>query len=170
MKKNLLSFMALAMPVMFFSSCSKSSGEDATDAMNLKAKEFETVLQSNKYRLVDFYSDKPVDYYEGDTEVKAETDLRAYIKPYLVDDENVFSPEGGLKIVQNAKTIPGDETSILNRNYNVSSNSKEVMLTFVDYMYSPANYKVSEFTASGFTLYMDWPNGAKLYSKFQSVN
>jgi hypothetical protein len=174
MKQSLLSLAIICIAQFVLSSCSKNSASDeeaqALANQQKKSEEFQAIVNAHRFRLVDFYSDKPIDYIETDTEVRSETDLKAYIKPYLLDDDNMFDGQGKLSIVQNTQKMPGVTDPILIRNYNVSHDKNNVFLDFVTYTYSPAKYKVSEYSPAGFVIYLDWPNGAKVFSRFQAVN
>jgi len=167
MKQSLqLVLIALSFSAMY--SCTKNGD---TKALNeTKAKEFKAILDLKHFRLVDFYSDKPIDYVTTDTEVKSETDLKIYIKPYLLDDDNYFDNEGGVVITQNTQKKPGLTDPLLNRNYSVSSDENGVYLDFLDYDYNPIKYKLGEFTTAGFTIYLDWPGGARVFSRFDRLN
>lgn len=167
MTKSLL-FVLMALSFSALNSCSKNGD---TKALNeKKASEFKTILDLKHFRLVDFYSDKPIDYVTTDTEVKSETDLRLYIKPYLLDDDNYFSNEGGVVITQNQQKKPGLTDPVLNRNYNVTADENSAYLDFLNYDYDPLKYKLGEYSAGSFTIYLDWPGGAKVYSRFERMN
>jgi len=166
--KQSLQFVLIALSFSAMYSCTKNGD---TKALNeTKAKEFKAILDLKHFRLVDFYSDKPIDYVTTDTEVKSETDLRIYIKPYLLDDDNYFDNEGGVVITQNQQKKPGLSDPVLNRNYSVSSDENSVYLDFLDYDYNPIKYKLGEYSTGGFTIYLDWQGGAKVYSRFEKMN
>jgi len=167
MKQSLL-FVLIALFFSALTSCSKSGDNKALNEK--KATEFKTTLDLKHFRLVDFYSDKPIDYVTTDTEVKSETDLKIYIKPYLLDDDNYFDNEGGVVITQNQQKKPGLADPLLNRNYSVSSDENGVYLDFLDYDYNPIKYKIGEFSTAGFTIYLDWPGGARVFSRFDKLN
>ena len=166
MKKNVLFFLG-AILCIGSTFCGKDTGETA---QRKRAEEFQTNVKSKRFKLVDFYSDLPIDYIENDVEVRQETDLRPYIKQYLVDDEDMFAAEGGLMITQNETKIPGDESSVINRTYRVRWNATEALLDFVDYYYQPLAYKLSDYSATGFTIYLNWHKGnAKIYSRYELI-
>ena len=167
MKQSLL-FVLIALTFSAMISCSKTGDNKA--ANEKKATEFQTTIQLKHYRLVDFYSDKPIDYVQSDAVVKSETDLKVYIKPYLLDDDNYFDNEGVVRITQNQQKKPGLTDAVLIRNYNVTSDENSAYLDFLDYDYYPVKYKLGEYTDVGFTIYLDWPGGAKVYSRFEKVN
>jgi hypothetical protein len=158
----------MALSISLLSSCSKNGD---TKALNdKKATEFKTIIDLKHFRLVDFYSDKPIDYIQTDAEIKSETDLKVYIKPYLLDDDNFFESEGGVVITQNQQKKPGLTDPVLNRNFNVSADENSAYLDFLDYDYYPVKYKLGEYSTGGFTIYLDWPGGAKVYSRFERTN
>jgi hypothetical protein len=166
MKKFLLS-VAVGLVLFSIHSCTKDTGEEA---QKKKAEEFRNTVKNKRYRLVDFYSDLPIDYIENDTIVRSETDLRGYIKPYLPDDENLFDSTGLLLINQGANRIPGNDSLILNRRYLLKWNATDASIDFVDYFYIPSNYKIFDYTPDHFTIYLNWPKGgAKLYSRFAII-
>lgn len=166
MKKIILFFLG-GMLLLVSSSCTKNNGEEI---QRKKAEEFRASVQGKQYKLVDFYSDLPIDYIETDTEIKQETDLRPYIKRYLLDDENNFNTDGSLTINQKADRIPGDEPLILNRKYAVRWSATDALIDFVDYYYIPLTYKLSEYSPTTFTIYLNWYKGnAKIYSRYELV-
>lgn len=167
MKQSLL-FVLFALFFSAMVSCTKNG--DTKELNEKKATEFKTILDLKHFRLVDFYSDKPIDYVTTDTEVKSETDLKIYIKPYLLDDDNYFDTEGGVVITQNQQKKPGLSAPVLNRNYSVSADEHSTYFDFLDYDYNPIKYKLGEYSTVGFTIYLDWPGGAKVYSRFERMN
>jgi len=167
MKQSLL-FVLIALTFSAMISCSKTGDNKALNEK--KATEFKTILDLKHFRLVDFYSDKPIDYVLTDAEVKSETDLKIYIKPYLLDDDNFFESEGGVVITQNQQKKPGLTAPVLNRNYSISADENGAYLDFLDYDYNPIKYKIGEYSTGGFTIYLDWQNGAKVYSRFERTN
>ncbi len=160
----------LIIPVAcFLSSCSKSASEELSDNAQKKSEEFQTAIRGNKFRLVAFYSDRPIDYITNDAQVKAETDLWSYVKWYLIDDVMVFNQNGTLSINQNEDKMPGSETSVINMSYGCQANAGSVMMNYFDPFYAPLQYKVDEFDNAYFTIFVDGPNGSKLYSKLARV-
>jgi len=148
--------------------CHKTISEE-DNAAKEKATAFQTNVQAHKYKLVQFYADKPIDYITSDTEVKSETDLWAYVKTHITDDENYFGTNGALTIYQKGIKMPGNETETVNAEYQIFAQGPDVAVVFVDYSYKPLNYKLHEFDNSFFTVYIDGPAGSKLYSKFARV-
>jgi hypothetical protein len=148
--------------------CSKSvSEEDA--AAKQRATDFQTAVQAHKYKLVAFYSDKAIDYITSDSEVRSETDLWAYVKQHVLDDENYFGANGALTIYQKTDKMPGSTQEEINAQYGITVRGTDVMFKFVDYVYVPTEYKLQEFDNAYFTVYVDGPSGSKLYSKYARI-
>jgi hypothetical protein len=166
-KLNLLFIIGIA-ACMGMASCSKALS-DEDPATKQKATDFQTSVTAHKYKLVAFYSDKPIDYITSDAEVRSETDLWKYVKVHVLDDENYFGSNGELTIYQKADKFPGNESETINGNYGISIRGTEVFFKFVDYIYVPTEYKLQEFDNAYFTVYIDGPSGSKLYSKFARV-
>lgn len=148
--------------------CNKSLSEEDSGTKQ-RAADFQAAIQSNKYMLVSFYADKPIDYITNDTEVKSETDLWPYVKIHVKDDEYFFGADGALTINQKADKIAGNDAATINGSYTISTKGTDVSVMFVDYLYSPLEYKLHEFDNSFFTVYVDGPSGSKLYSKYARV-
>lgn len=148
--------------------CSKPVS-DEEKAAKQKSADFLASVQQHKYKLVAFYSDKPIDYITSDSEVRAETDLWSYVKPHVIDDDNFFGANGALTVYQNAEKFPGNDNEQINAGYSISPKGVDVACGFVDYLYMPLEYKLQEFDNAYFTLYIDGPSGSKLYSKFARV-
>jgi hypothetical protein len=164
-KLNLMFFAGM---VCLATSCSKSvSEEDA--ATKQRSTDFQASVQTHKYKLVAFYSDKAIDYITSDSEVRAETDLWRYVKPHILDDENYFGANGELIVYQKASKMPGNESEQFTKEYGISVRGTDVILKFIDYVYIPTEYKLQEFDNAYFTVYVDGPSGAKLYSKYARV-
>ena len=131
---------------------------------------FKQLLTSTdkKFRVVEFYSDFPIDYDENDSFTVKETNHWKYVSYYLKDDINVFKEDGTLEIFQNDEKIPGDNTPILLRNYKVETVDEKVMFDFLDHNYQPFRYFLHEKGADYFILYTQREN-ARLFSKFIAV-
>lgn len=150
--------------------CSKTgAGGEDNSAAKQRAADFQTNVQTHKYKVAAFYSDKPIDYITSDTEVKSETDLWAYVKEHIKDDENYFGANGSLVIDQKSIKMPGNDNQTINTNYSISAKGADVIVTFVDYTYKALEYKLHEFDNAYFTVYIDGPSGSKLYSKYARV-
>lgn len=164
-KLNLLFIAGIA---CLATSCSKSlSEEDA--ATKQRSADFQASVLAHKYKLVAFYSDKAIDYITSDSEVRSETDLWGYVKPHIVDDENYFGANGELTIYQKASKMPGNDSEEIKKDYAVSVRGTDVIVKFIDYLYIPVEYKLQEFDNAYFTVYIDGPSGAKLYSKYARI-
>ena len=164
-KLHLLLFIGIT---VFGMACSKSLSEEDS-AAKTRAADFQAAVQSNRYMLVSFYADKPIDYITNDADVKSETDLWPYVKPHIKDDEYFFGANSALTINQKTDRIAGNDAATINGSYTIAAKGTDVSVTFVDYLYSPLDYRLHEFDNSFFTVYVDGPNGSKLYSKYARV-
>jgi hypothetical protein len=168
MRKLNLMFIMGSLACLGMVGCSKSlSKEDA--AAKQKSADFQASVQAHKYKLVAFYSDKPIDYITSDAEVRSETDLWKYVKLHVLDDLDYFGANGELTIYQNADKFPGNNNETIAGTYSISVSGTDVMMKFVDYIYVPTTYKLQEFDNAYFTIYVDGPSGSKLYSKYARV-
>lgn len=141
------------------------------DINEIKAKEFEALITGKGFRPTSFYSDKPIDYIEEDSVIRAETELTKYIKTYLTDDKNVYIAPSSIRIEQNEIKIPGNDSASLIRNFRITHNNAGVYLDFVDYNYLPLRYRLQEFNNNYFIVYVNWQdkkreNSATLFSRF----
>ena len=132
-----------------------------------KNQSFESFLtsQPNGFRLVDFYSDVPIDFNPYDTILQKETALWRYVPDYLKDDTNVFLPTGSVQIFQNNIKIPATSAPTLPRVYSVYPDGNKTIFEFVEYNYDPFKYYLHEMGKDYFIIYVV-QNGAKLFSKF----
>jgi hypothetical protein len=149
-------------------SCNKTTSEGDSAAKQRSA-EFLTSIEKQKYKLAAFYSDKPIDYITTDSEVRAETDLWAYVKLHVLDDENYFAPGGALTVYQKTEKFPGNDSEQISASYGSAARGSDVIFNFVDYIYLPTEYKLHEFDNTNFTVYVDGPSGSRLYSKFARI-
>lgn len=150
-------------------SCSKAVSDEDPVAKQ-KATDFQAAVLAHKFKIVAFYSDKPIDYITSDAEVRSETDLWKYVKFHILDDQNYFGQNGELTIYQMTDKFPGNDNATISGNYAISVSGKDVMMKFVDYIYVPTTYKLQEFDNAYFTIYVDGPSGSKLYSKYARVD
>ncbi len=134
-----------------------------------RANEFKSFTSAKKFKIVSFYSDKPVDYEQNDTEVKAETDLWPYVKDYIRDDINRVVDNGQVHIDQMAIKFSGHDEATLIKPFNVISDRTGAYLEFVDYFYEPLRYKLLEFKDNYFIIYIDFQGGAKVFSRYELV-
>jgi hypothetical protein len=148
--------------------CRKPISEEETAAKQRSA-DFLASVKQQKYKLVAFYSDKPIDYITTDSEVRSETDLWAYVTLHVIDDENYFAPDGVLTIYQKANKFPGNESEQINGSYEITARGVDVIFKFVDYIYVPTEYKLHEFDNTSFVVYTNGPSGSKLFSKFMRI-
>lgn len=152
------------------SSCHKSlSDEGNIEANKTRAAQFQATLANQNFKLTAFYSDKPIDYVTTDAIVKAETDLWGYVRLHLKDDVNNFGGDASVIINQNANKIPGNDAPQITRSYSTEYDKSFVYFNFIDDAYKPQQYKLSEFDANKFVVYIDFPGGAKLFSKFEKL-
>jgi hypothetical protein len=147
-----------------FTACNKKGKENEK-----KANEFKAFTSAKKFKIVSFYSDKPVDYEENDTEVKAETELWPYVKDYVRDDINRVVDNGQVHIDQMAIKYFGEDEGTLIRPFSVVSDRTGAYLNFVDYFYNPLRYKLHEFKDDYFIIYIEFRGGARIFSKYQLV-
>ncbi len=151
----------------FLTGCAKSNQK--VDELKKKSEEYQASVIGSRYQLIEFYSDKPIDYLDDDSLIKSETALWKYVKPYLIDDENVMDMNGTVVINQKLEMDPSIDSAYIFRSYKFSNDDKVVFFDFVDYYYKPLKYKVSSMDSSSILIYVDWPNGAKLYSRYKRV-
>lgn len=154
---------------LVFCSCTKNTGSDQSleDGQKKRAEDFTTFLLDGTFRLTAFYSDKPVDYDESDTVVMQETELWAYVRPYVQDDTETFQTDGTVTINQGAIRYPGDNSDLLIRNYSVTYDKTNIYLAFIDYNYNALTYTLSGYNSSSMVLYVQGNGGAKLFSRFE---
>jgi hypothetical protein len=143
--------------------------------LEVKQEGFKNFVIGNRFLPVDFYADKPIDYIETNSSVLAETDLKKYMMQYIKDDAIPFNNNHLLPVTQNALKMPGNDSLVLDRNWNISISKEknELYVHYLDYYYEPLKYTVVEFKDNYFLAYVDWTSKvdptktAKLYTKFQ---
>ena len=162
-------YLMLIAAVGVLSGCAKSVSNGDNKETQKRADDFSVSIKNHKFKPVSFYSDKPIDYITNDAEVRAETDLWIYVKDYIKDDINLFNADGNVTIFQNASKFPGNEAPTITTAYAITAEGNDVMLKFVDYNYVVTKYKLEQFDNAYFTIYVDGPAGAKLFSKFARV-
>jgi hypothetical protein len=149
-----------------FSSC-KKGGDEASAADKQKAEDFKTYIVGKQFTLVDYWSDKEIDYVEDDTAVKHETNLWPYVSIWIKDDVNVFDVSSGkVTITQNANKYSSITEDVFTRDFSIGADKNGPYFNFVNYQYNPLKYHLVDFNAEGFTVYVDWSSGAKVFSKF----
>jgi hypothetical protein len=146
-------------------SCKKESGPSAADVA--KANEFKAFVVAKKFQVTDYYSDKPIDYVETDTEVKSETELFQYVSGWIKDDLNSFDVNTNkVTIEQNAIKIAGNDAPILVKDFSIGADKNGPYFNFLNYQYNPLKYHLVEFSGDHFLVYVDWHSGAKVYTRF----
>ena len=156
---------ALVLPTM--SACRKQP--TAAELEKKKAEQFHTTLQQSlKFRLTAYYSDKPIDYIESDSVQLLETDLWKYVRDYVKDDYYLFTSAGDVEVIQNALKIPSDFSDTIRYNYNVNAEGDHTDFNFYDYEYNPLTYKLAEFSADYFIVYVT-RGDANIYSRYEKV-
>lgn len=140
------------------------------DAQKEKENQFRSFIQNHRFKTTAFYSDKPIDYIENDSVIKQETELWPYVKEYIKDDKYLISSQTGVVIEQNAMKMPGNDSVTLTRPYSLSSDAQRVYFDFIDYDYNARRYTVQEFKDNYIIIYIDWTNGAKVFTKFEKAD
>jgi hypothetical protein len=163
---KIVTYLALALLTTgVLSSCKKD--EEASAADKQKAEDFKAYLATKQFQLAHYWSDKAIDYVEDDTEVKQETDLWPYVSLWVKDDVNVFDLNSGkVTITQNTHKIESISEDVFTRDFSVGADKNGAYINFVNYQYNPLQYRIVDFDAEGFTVYVDWHSGAKVYSDF----
>lgn len=161
-----LAFALLASSV--FSSCKKE--DDVSPENKQKAEDFKAAISAKQFRLVEYYADQPIDYVEDDAEVRQETDLWPYVSLWIKDDMNVFDLNSNLvTVVQNTHKFSGITDESFTKDFSVGADKNGAYFNFLNYQYNPLQYRIVDFTADSFTVYVDWHSGAKVFSKFAIV-
>ena len=109
-------------------------------------------------------------HFFADAEVKQETNLWPYVSFWIKDDHNVFDVSTGkVTITQNANKFASISEEIFTRDFSIGADKDGPYLNFVNYQYNPLKYRLVNFDAEGFTVYVDWHSGAKVFSDFVVV-
>ena len=166
---KIVTFLAVALIATgLLSSCKK--GDEASPEDKQKAEDFKTFVAAKQFTLVSYTSDKPIDYVEDDAEVKEETNLWPYVSLWIKDDHNAFDVSTGqVTITQNAYKISTISEDVFTRAFDIGADKDGPYLNFVNYQYTPLKYRLVDFNAEGFTVYVDWHSGAKVFSVFEVV-
>lgn len=175
--KRILCFSSLALLLMVSISCQKETATPGgtKTAVEKRADSLTAYVVSKHFIPVDFYSDVAIDYDETDNITESITDLKKFILPYLADDVITFNSDKSLVVNQNAQKMPGNDSAVLNRKWDItfSKSKNEVYLTYLDYFYEPSKYTLVEFTDTNILAYVNWTSTknpgltAKLYTRFQ---
>ncbi|HUQ65924.1 MAG TPA: hypothetical protein VM101_07205 [Flavitalea sp.] len=166
---KIVTYLALALIATgIFSSCKK--GDDASPEDKQKAEDFKAYVTTKQFTLIDYWSDKEIDYVEDDAEVKHETDLWPYVSMWIKDDLNVFDVSTGkVTITQGTHKIETISEDVFTKDFSIGADKSGPYLNFVNYQYNPLKYHLVDFNTEGFTIYVDWHSGAKVFSKFKAI-
>ena len=148
-----------------------NNGNDSTnttDPNELQAASLDSFLQSNSFQLARYYSDTAIDYDQSDSVVKSETDLWAYVSPWLKDDLYTFGTDGNVTIQQNDAKLPSDANATLTRPYSVAADDEGVKITFLTNDYKPLDYRLIEMSDTLLTVSAFW-NGHTVKSDYRVV-
>jgi hypothetical protein len=167
---KIVTYLAVALIATgLLSSCKKE--DEASPEDKQKAEEFKAFVVSKQFQLSAYWSDKPIDYVEDDTEIKSETDLWPYVSPWIKDDSNVFDfTTGKVTITQNTNEYSGISDDVFVKDFSIGADKDGVYFNFLNYQYNPLKYRLVEFTGDHFTVYVDWHSGAKVLSTFSVIN
>jgi hypothetical protein len=156
--------------LLLLGSCQKSINEQE-DANNKKAEEFKTYLTTSaKFHAVDYWAESPIDYDETDGEVHLETDLKKYIRDYILDDDIIFGQNGQVTFVQNEVKIGNNSAAEIRMPYRAYGDKNGVLFDYIDDSYNPLTYYLYEQTATYFVLAWKRPqDGVRLFSKYETV-
>lgn len=160
-----------ALLLLILGSCQKNLSEKE-DANKQKAAEFKTFLTSSgvKFHAVDYWAEKPIDYDQTDDKVVLETDLKKYIRDYLLDDDIYFGTNGIITFVQNQVKISSNSAAEIHVPYRAEGDANGVLFDYIDDQYKPLTYYLHEQGATYFVLEWKRPtDGVKLYSRYDQV-
>ena len=141
---------------------------DTTDPNELQAASLDSFLQSNSFQLARYYTDTAIDYNETDSVVKSETDLWAYVSPWLKDDTYMFGNDGNVTINQNANKIASDSSATLSRPYAIVADDEGVKVTFLTNEYTALDYRLVSMSDTTVTVSAVW-NGHTVKSDYKIV-
>jgi len=151
-------------------SCQKKVS-DPLQENNQKAAAFKSYLvQNSKFRLVDFYAESPIDYDKNDDGVTMETDLKKYIRHYLIDDDIIFNSNGNVTFVQHTVKIGNNDDEEVTMPFNTRGDYSGVLVDFADDLYQPFTYYLYEKGDTYFILGYKRPNeNVWLLSRYEMV-
>jgi hypothetical protein len=140
------------------------------EAAQKKSTEFRQFITANakKFKLVEYYSDIPIDYDPKDSIKEKETALWRYVQDHVTDDHDTFLADGTVLIEQNEKKIPLNDSTILTRQFKTGVEGIDAYFDFVDYYYKPLRYYIDEISSNYFLIHVKREN-AKVFSKFSST-
>jgi hypothetical protein len=159
-----------------FASCKKELSLEQARPPAIKPtptqeEQFKKLATSAPFQLRGCYSDRPVDYVDNDGQDREETDLWPYVSPYLKDDINrFFSDNTNVTIEQKELKIPGNNNPVIEREYQIGTDSLGVYMNFLDNEYKPLQYRLHELGDTYFVLAAPWKNGVTLFSRFELVS
>lgn len=139
-----------------------------TDPNEVMANSLDSFMKSNSFQLVRYYSDTAIDYDKSDSVVKSETDLWAYVSPWLKDDVYTFGTDGNVTITQNDVKIPSDANPTLTRPYSVVADDNGVKITFLTNDYQALDYRLIEYSDTLLTVSAVW-NGSTVKSDYRVI-
>lgn len=157
-----------ALLLLLLGSCQKNvSNEQETNTQ--KAQAFKTFISSGAhFRAVDFYAERAIDYDETDGQVKLETDLKKYIRDYLLDDDIIFGTNSQITFVQNAVKIGTISSAEIHLPYRAVGDKSGVLFDYIDDQYNPLTYYLHEQGSTYFILSWKRPqDGVRLFSKYE---
>ncbi len=161
---------AAALAVGVFSSCKKDKEEEENPinpAYVQKAEDFKAFVKEKKFQIKDYFSDRPIDYIEDDEEIKAETDLKPYVSPWLWDDENTFDFSAGTVTIDQKSNKLDSLADVIVRNVSVGANQDGPYFNFLSYTYQPLRYFIHELGSDYFVIYTNWHSGEKVFTRFE---
>jgi len=159
-----------ALLLLLLGSCQKNISQEE-EANKKKAEELNTFLTAGaKFRLVDYYAESPIDYDETDGEVKQETDLKKYIRFYLVDDDIIFGQNGTITFVQNTVKIAENDAAEIHMPFRTYHDKQGVLVDYIDDKYDPLTYYLHEKGSTHFILAWKRPqDNVRVFSRFEMV-
>lgn len=157
-----------AVTALVYISCQKSLSFEKEEEEKPTAvpNDFKHNVMTYRYRLVAFYSDKPINFIPGDSVKRSETDLWNYVPGYLKDDDYLFTSDSTFTIYQNQWKIPTNNADSIKARYSIDTVAGKTIFTFVDYHYEPFKYELDSFNKDYFLVHVAGPDGSRLYSKF----
>lgn len=153
--------------LLLLPACTKLLDNTTGNEQKRKADAFRDYLirANTGFHPTEFYSDKPVDYDESDSVIRQETQLWRYVRPYIIDDTDVFKPANVVAIKQGDIKWLGSADAELQRQYVVSSDAGGIYLDFIDFNYAPLKYTLVLYDSTSLLMYVN-RGDAKLFSKF----
>jgi hypothetical protein len=159
-----------ALLLLLLGSCQKNLSDQEEDNKK-KAQEFQTFISSgSRFMAVDYYAESPIDYNEQDSEVILETDLKKYIRNYIIDDDIYFGTNGMITFVQNSVKISSNSAAEIHVPYRAYGDKAGVIVDYIDDQYQPLTYMLHEKGTTYFILSWKRPqDGVRLFSRYEQV-